>query len=1092
MLLHKVTIIQDSKKTVYKKENEIKMNAKRRLISILLLLCLIVSMLASMVPVSAVSYSDHVTTNNAEYTEDYVAPDIIDKDELETTDYVGRVPEDENDLYTFIFKNGDGSNTMRVFSHPVKYIDNEGATRDISLEISKSKDGMFTAADHMIKANFGSSITDGIGLEYNDIRVSMKVLDANENVNADLSDDGKKLTYAVDDKTSYVYSLTYLGIKEDIVVSEYTGQTEYEFSLFTNGLHPVKIDNSVFLSDVNGDIKASIGDIIIFTADERNNTFGNLHFETVTENEEYAFTIILDEDYLRNEKTAYPITIDPTIEINYDNNGAGAIEDVTINENVTFSGTSGSLYVGRHPAGSLSRTLMRFPNLSLSGISANQITAASVEIRDLICQGDEDITIDCCIYNNSSPAWTESGTTTWSSVGTSYVGTVLDSMLVSYGHGNVSAHRYGFNILNLAKAWANNTQSPSKGIVFKAEPAFENQTGSNIKTWYKTFASYNRASNKPSLTINYNESGFNNATTMSLGTYYSVSIVNSGEKQFYKYTPSTTGFYTFESSSIVSGDPYGRLYNNTQDVLASNDDSGSGTNFRITYHLMASCTYYFSAGCYSTGTGSYSVRLYKTSSASNIENPTTIAWGDTKSVSIAYSQASRYYKFTPAASGEYLFYSSDNTGDPRIWLYDSSLTLVGGDDDTAGNHNFRLVASLTAGQSYYISAGHFSTYTGTYVIKMMLSANIEDDLYSIQNIGSLKYVDIHGPGAQEWVHQWTYHTHAQEKWLIHKLADNYYTIKSNYGNNYYMGITGNTISTNNINLSSAISDYTKWKIYITPSEDYVFEPKNAKGRLLHSPNSNNDTELQLIYLSSHNAYSSWKPYDYKYTYGVSHFYDQGYSIRFSSINTNTVSLLDNYQNIVAERFTQIFSVSVEPSFELYTSPADTCKILQFGSVTWSHLASTCSHSPTHLTTTKLRDSLSNGTAINTVAIWTGHILDGNPASNSSFNRHSIVLTPKHTTNSDYSNKTEAIVKRESTFTLMHESSHQLGAPDHYCYGVGSSGKCSNTNCDICYLGMTSARNCLMSYRYDISTLSNDEIYCDDCIETINNHLSNHH
>ena len=178
---------------------------KTKTFSVLLSLCLIVSMLTSMLPVSAVSNSDHVATNNADYTEDYLAPDIIDEDELETTDYVGRVPEDEKDLYTFVFKNGDGSNTMRVFSHPVKYIDDEGATRDISLEISKSKDGTFVAADHMVKADFGTSIADGIGLEYNDIKVSMKAFDTNANVNAVLSADGKELTYAVDNKTSYVF-----------------------------------------------------------------------------------------------------------------------------------------------------------------------------------------------------------------------------------------------------------------------------------------------------------------------------------------------------------------------------------------------------------------------------------------------------------------------------------------------------------------------------------------------------------------------------------------------------------------------------------------------------------------------------------------------------------------------------------------------------------------------------------------------------------------------------------------------------------------------------------------------------------------------
>lgn len=79
------------------------------------------------------------------------------------------------------------------------------------------------------------------------------------------------------------------------------------------------------------EIKATIGDIIIFTADEKNNAFGELKAETVVENEEYRMTIVLDPEYLADPETVYPIRIDPTVEITYDNNGAGAIEDVTIN-----------------------------------------------------------------------------------------------------------------------------------------------------------------------------------------------------------------------------------------------------------------------------------------------------------------------------------------------------------------------------------------------------------------------------------------------------------------------------------------------------------------------------------------------------------------------------------------------------------------------------------------------------------------------------------------------------------------------------------------------------------------------------------------
>ena len=37
-------------------------------------------------------------------------------------------------------------------------------------------------------------------------------------------------------------------------------------------------------------IRATIGDIIIFTADERNNAFGSLTVEAITENQEYRMT----------------------------------------------------------------------------------------------------------------------------------------------------------------------------------------------------------------------------------------------------------------------------------------------------------------------------------------------------------------------------------------------------------------------------------------------------------------------------------------------------------------------------------------------------------------------------------------------------------------------------------------------------------------------------------------------------------------------------------------------------------------------------------------------------------------------------------
>ena len=106
-----------------------------------------------------------------------------------------------------------------------------------------------------------------------------------------------------------------MGFKEDIIVSRYTGQTEFEFVLETNGLTLHNENGSYVLKDSTGVIKAALGEIIIFTADEMNNTTGIMTAETVKAGEQYMLTIEIDASWLADEKTKYPIVIDPTVSI---------------------------------------------------------------------------------------------------------------------------------------------------------------------------------------------------------------------------------------------------------------------------------------------------------------------------------------------------------------------------------------------------------------------------------------------------------------------------------------------------------------------------------------------------------------------------------------------------------------------------------------------------------------------------------------------------------------------------------------------------------------------------------------------------------
>ncbi|MBQ3550126.1 MAG: DNRLRE domain-containing protein, partial [Clostridia bacterium] len=219
---------------------------------------------------------------------------------------------------------------------------------------------------------------------------------------------------------------------------------------------------------------------------------------TVREDQQYIVTIHIDAEYLKDEKTKYPIRIDPTIEITYDGNGASAIQDVTLNQNSGSSGTSGSLYVGKRNTYGISRTLMKFPGLNLGAISsANNITSAYVEIRDMMCETTI-MTVYGYIFDGNE--WSES-TANWSNVDPNSwteMPNAYADVCYSNGAAKNPAHRYSIDITQAVKSWKTGFYSQSKGIMLRASDSVE--SGSAL---YKTFASYNRASNKPSLKVNY-------------------------------------------------------------------------------------------------------------------------------------------------------------------------------------------------------------------------------------------------------------------------------------------------------------------------------------------------------------------------------------------------------------------------------------------------------------------------------------------------------------------------------------------------------------------------------------------------------------
>ncbi len=227
-----------------------------------------------------------------------------------------------------------------------------------------------------------------------------------------------------------------------------------------------------------------------------------------------------------------------------------------------------------------------------------------------------------------------------------------------------------------------------------------------------------------------------------------------------------------------------------------------------------------------------------------------------------------------------------------------------------------------------------------------------------------------------------------------------------------------------------------------------------------------------------------------------HYYDKGYEKRFGSAETKILS----YASVLNDVMMSNFKLKVCPYVKPYTSAADQCKIWKYGSDYLDYLSGSCPKTENHnsnscLRTTHIRDVLLEdkwrGTNVLTKAVWTGHIMDEHKPSTSESVTQTIIFTTANTvsySSGTYSNKTPTKIQYFSLYEITHETGHQLGLNDGYCYKDIVNGTCSNKNCFTCR--KLPLPNCIMAQIKSPTNSTN--MFCDDCKEKINSHLKDHH
>lgn len=562
-------------------------------------------------------------------------PECLALEVSENSKFAARLYEKETALDTVLFANKDGSETVYIFNEDVKYIDESGIVADKSNKLysniesrAYSSDYSYVNKENDINTYFPKSLKTDVGVSVEAQGQAIEMYPVSDVISQVTADDDLYGVYYDDvfgEFTGIRYEPSFSGYKEDIILEKNVGNT-FRFILETGDLMPVLEDGVIYIRDENGADFGLISPTYVydsFTGDpsldeSRHFTYNNKFELTQISDGKYELIVIVDEEFLNNPATVYPVIVDPSITINATGSGSSkSILDTPIYNGSGATGTAGanSLAVVGYVDSSYGsgRLLMRFPGLMNQSFMNSDYTISSASLTMNECSGGS-ATSTIYAYNYTGPAWDES--TTYSSSVYNGIGSSIDYWSFSYP--NYTTRSY--NITSAVKSWQTSASQGAKGIIFK------NTTSESDYSKTKTFYTTNGAT-KPYLTITYvgDNINFENAHTIPMNDITVIDINTSNQKRYFEFVAPSTGYYSFESLNNKNVDPYGWLYNSGKNQLDYSDDHGGNKNFHMIRHLTGGQLYYFAVGCFGSGTGRYAIKVVPRTAP--VENAYTVNGG---------------------------------------------------------------------------------------------------------------------------------------------------------------------------------------------------------------------------------------------------------------------------------------------------------------------------------------------------------------------------------------------------------------------------------------------------------------------------------
>lgn len=534
---------------------------KTKLISLFLILCLIFTCIQ--IPAFATqSENGEVTTQQTSQVTTYTENDILSQDDVSkyinyenAVDY-GHVALLDQTSDTLTYLNYDNTQTTYFFGMDIAYENDNGSfiEKDITLELKENISAYKTKANN-IETVLPQNISQGISLSHEGKTVELTPISislnegntknvlqaANTTFNsvssvAALNADENQVSYSTPfgANTSLVYTPLLNGVKEDIILSQYNGVTEFPFILETNGMGVFYDEAGEFYYTASAEGEKDgfvIGKIYVYDNDLKVD-IGSITISPITVNEKYLLTVCVNEDFLTDEETTYPVTIDPSFTIN----STSYIEDAITYTNYPNNNYGGYqyAYIGNYGNYGIGRLLVRFPILSTNVFWESIASSADINFaRYYMYCGTSSAasSIQPNLYWGNT--WTESSVKNsninWAEV---YPHSMPATTI------STTAGFYLFDVTGTVKSWKDGMASPALGFVFTNTDTSNTSKVKCFRT--KEYATAHGGSTMPYLLVNYYTSTpplpstFPEAPNLISGERYYIKNKNSGQYLFVK------------------------------------------------------------------------------------------------------------------------------------------------------------------------------------------------------------------------------------------------------------------------------------------------------------------------------------------------------------------------------------------------------------------------------------------------------------------------------------------------------------------------------------------------------------------------------